>query len=1537
MKQQHHPVDKKSYEKGINSDSNKEILGTKEGEHVDAKNMRSIPMDGDNLAKKKIKGEELLYPNIDNRCVGGTGLPLSEQYECMMTQEINGHIVEVWGALEQYDLPALIRIDGKITLMSEDFPVLADYPLEYHKNEACIGGEFYITDNRVVPMVFNVKDLLINSGINVGSDTGLCTTKYFEDFNLEEYTVGVSSSLYKIAFIKQQSGTGNQHDFVFGSDGLLVGSYSYSYRYATEVGDRSAWSPVSEIIPVIAGKSNISPELPKVGNFSKDPSLVPSIFGNEIRLKYDNENGFEFIEIRRDGWYFGSTLNSPPVSEVIGAFPIDEGLNTVNILDYASNVETEEVLTEDDILDTPQQVESAKAIRYFNSKLWLMNVKYASRDVDDVVNIIDELDPVFSTVEKIGKKGHVDVYHSTYHKSNMRGEAHGFGVLLFDSTGSKTYAKSIVDNFQFPNRRDEMSSDSLGTSYYGASIAATTQGTVGYTHEVFDLEDAVGREDEAEMNILQDRYPTLLSGPVNVGPYKTMHPISQTDSASDYGSRVNVKVKEALEDNFYADYDPKAFGIDYYSQGLAFKGLETSGLEKFDGFSVVQTNPAKRVVAQGFAFYDIRSHGGGALKENSSKSRNSVIVNFPDLDGDIGISPQVIEELLTNVGSNSPYRLELVSPLGHFTEIHGWAQKYFPELLGNPNVEGFDAKSQNADIISYCRVLHAKNGEINPGFYNTDGIGGGYTAFGTWREGTVAAPFFQDPLFPNTNPGSFTIEDFQEVATQTGVGINYRVTLDANIYDQEFASGLTQDIANVGVRKWTEPMYVVNIVKEEAQINPGILTSYNYTGHYIKLKSKILVSDGTSIQSATLVSERWEDCIRSLSGQVFNNYSSLERFTWVTSSDDTPRRWLNITGKTQAQIDAIQNDITANGFHTITDSSGSYDVYGTYTHQETLNGSAKIFTLTFSDLLDGDIVEVRYDNRIPVRVFGGDTYVNEHVWAYQDNEYENNIGESVGAEFGINIPFPMAAYKKAENYLILRRSIGVETITGPVFLSNNNIGNFRWDSGLAGGAAPLGGINPCNIRQLIVMWTAETRTNLSFSFNIDSEKTNYAQQSFPLKNYIPRPAKWRDGSEETFPPDAGNFLEKNNMHLEYYDDYGDEWIHWTKGGFRYKPQVNIYKPQVNIDYSKKQTTEIVTSKPAIGFEEETEFCTRILWSVTRPINIQSSPSVRTFPPSNFHDISDNTGEIKFAWDADSAKGNNLYALTDSGVALILTDKRILSEINSNELATIGSDIGGVVTELWIDKSKGMDRETWRTWAEYSNTLFWVNSTSSYSLSDNVITDLAEGGYSELLRDKFIPKFDANGGEFSKLAGVYDILHKEYYATADNRGQSGENHSTLIYGTTQEALQCQSDYRYDKYLAVNNKVYGMKKMETFELGVGNLLDGDTYECYLTGVSDADTYSDKEFIRIRVNSKSKPKRIEFYDDYEQYKTGVPSSIVDATADPINIKDYFGFECYVPRKELAPHNRQQGRLVIFKIVSDEDENFFVSTTGVQYKTLK
>jgi hypothetical protein len=130
---------------------------------------------------------------------------------------------------------------------------------------------------------------------------------------------------------------------------------------------------------------------------------------------------------------------------------------------------------------------------------------------------------------------------------------------------------------------------------------------------------------------------------------------------------------------------------------------------------------------------------------------------------------------------------------------------------------------------------------------------------------------------------------------------------------------------------------------------------------------------------------------------------------------------------------------------------------------------------------------------------------------------------------------------------------------------------------------------------------------------------------------------------------------------------------------------------------------------------------------------------------------------------------------------------------------------------------------------------------------------------------------------------------------------------------------------------------MKDMKTFELGIGNQIDGQDMECYVTGTSDEQIYSDKEFIRIRVNSNHKPEQIYFYDSYQDYIANNFSSFVDAVAVPLAIKDYYGYECYVPRKALAPHYRQQGRVLLFKIVNSAEEDFLVTSTGVQYKALK
>jgi hypothetical protein len=130
---------------------------------------------------------------------------------------------------------------------------------------------------------------------------------------------------------------------------------------------------------------------------------------------------------------------------------------------------------------------------------------------------------------------------------------------------------------------------------------------------------------------------------------------------------------------------------------------------------------------------------------------------------------------------------------------------------------------------------------------------------------------------------------------------------------------------------------------------------------------------------------------------------------------------------------------------------------------------------------------------------------------------------------------------------------------------------------------------------------------------------------------------------------------------------------------------------------------------------------------------------------------------------------------------------------------------------------------------------------------------------------------------------------------------------------------------------------MKGSGTYQLGVGNQIDGVDMECYVTGVSDKDIIADKEFIRIRVNSNSKPEKIYFYKSFADYKSDTFDSVVDANAVPLSIKNYFGYECYIPRSLTAPYERNQGRVAIFKIVSTLDEEFLVTSTAVQYKALK
>ena len=1558
MKQQHHPIDVKTYEKGINSDTNKELLGLRNGEHVDSLNMRSLSMDGDNSAKKKIKGEKLLYRNIDNRCIGATGLPLSDTYVCVMTMDVQGFIVEAWASTQPSQNPPLMRVNGKIVLMSHDFPIDVNHPLQYHKNEVAVGCEIYITNHNTPPMVFSLKDLLNKSGVayDPEDDTEelICDLTYFSEFNINEYTVNIQSNLTKVRFVQQDvSTTLYPYNLILGALGVPVGYHSYSYRFVSEAGDRGRWSPMTELIPVLKHLGAGDQYFPNRRNYADYPnSASASGYGNHLKMRLENFNNFKAIELRRDSWFNGEGIGSPPTSAIIALIdisPYGEGVYVLDVLDRVHNTEIEEVLTLDDTAtETLTSIQSAKSIRYYNDKLYLMNIEYASKAVDNDIEFVKEDGNCFPTIEEIGKAGHKDPYNATYFKSNMRGDVSGFGVVLFDGDGNTSYVKKITggENFPFPNRRDPVSIETEGTSYRGLSYGGRTNGTIGANHDVFRHHQAISKQGFLKCWIGRKPNVLQIENWWNDWTYRAIHPVSMFDNSSNYPDNPNPYCFITTEEctlydgnitpfHSYAgahDYAPKGFGLNYYSMGIGFSGIKNKP-GWASGFSVVQTASANRVVAQGLGWYAMikvpiitnnPTHPDASLKSNGRKHANKLWCYFPDFDDEIGgINSGLLDEVLQNPEG---FKIQLTAPLGFFTECYSFFRTIDRNLAAGSTFT-VNRFSIAADLITYCRVIH-DNGEINYGGCNGfESAGVKYVGYGANRSNNPPA------VFPSNSNGNHLFSMAvppTEIVTPTGRQKYLEITLTESCYSTSQTYNKL-DSTQTEVRNFQEPMYVVNIVRANAAIIDGNTTQYNYTGHYIKFESLIGMGTDDNL-TLPLVSERWEDCVIKLPGQTPTNnyYSNLERFIFIEEANTgVKKRWLNVTYKSSTTINSILATLQSDGFYDITDWSGTYKIYGVYkdttfnlgTHQEVrlVFNSFANYPKNFMIPQKGDKIYVHYDYRIPVRVFGGDTWINDNVWAPVDTEwtgkdYPKPVDPS--HRFGWNIAMPLNGYLFDKAYMILR---------------NAKEKGGMWTGYVQQGRSFAFHTNdkPAWIRQWVAMWTAETRTNLSFFFGDPSDSSSM-DSSFPLRNYTPRPYEYstdKFGTEDVVQIKDDNFLSG-----DYINDYGDEWKYWQYGGFRFKPQTNI-------DYSKKNTTLLLTTAPKIGFKEQTKYPTRVLWSETRPINAQFTPTVRSFPPANFYDLSDGTGEIKFAWDGNSGdKGNNLYAFTNKGVALLLVDKRTINEINANELATVGSDVRGVLNHLFIDRSIGMRDETWRSWAEYSNGVFWHNGTACYMLANNEIINLSDNGWQEMYRLRIAPHIGA--GYSTHLAGVFNNLNKEYIMNLDHKLVRPTDRDivpiSVIYGVGQEALQCRSTYNYDKYLNIENKLYGFKDLVTFELGVGNTINGEPIESNLVGVSDKEIFFDKEFIRIRVNSNSKPEKIVFYSSYKDYLDGNKSSSVDASSSLVAIKDYFGYECYIPRKNVSLL-REQGRYLIFKIISSQDEDFVISSTGVQYKTLK
>ena len=1489
--------DVKSFFKKASPDTDKEFLGQQDtGEYVDARNARPVSVDGTTGSLSKIKGEEVEYDNSN----------LTPNYILLGSMEVDGKKLELWASPNPSD-PDSIRIDGEVMVQSDELLFDVDFPFQFDVNEGCKGGEVFLTDNKNVPIIFNVGDII--DSFNTGSD------KYFDLFNRALYEINLSTPLNIPVFVGLEP--------VGGGAGLPVGEYSYSLRYVNDAGDRTNFSPTTPLIPVVQATGDASPQYPYTKTRGGDADITAKTsFGIKLRFRIVNLLNYDSIEVRRYEWNTGA-LNVAPTAVLIARIPIVDGqISVEEIVDpIDSNIEE----TLDDTEDTNQLmfVERAKAIRYYDKKLVLMNYSIASRTM--TADFTQRLgDTVYPVIDKLGKPGYNDPYNHAYKKSYMGGEAYGFAIQGYDGVAGRGFALGIpgAESFEYPNRRDVISANTFDYSFEGAPTAANTVGNVSLVHESFDLSDAITKGDvDTFKNISSDGgknksslQTDTSSDPENygsdpnifgkhIGPYSPYTPTGQNDSStSGHNYRVNTWVERNGLGNADEVYNPRGFAPNYYARGMALNGLDNLP-PWVKSISIARTKRADRVVAQGLGTYSL-NEGDFNLIGNSalaSKNRDRMWACFPDVDKGI-IDPSILNDINTNPQN---YKIQFVSPLGFFSELYNFERE---DIAGRDRI---------CDLMTYVRVLN-DSGQINP---TESGVGvSDYVAYNKYRNNNAANGGFFASGDGNKLIGIKSVNNKTE-----GRNSFFEIEFDQTFYNTGLTGGTgDNDFEDSGLKDFTEPMYMINIVQDGKSITDRNIDSYLDTHAYVKLESIIGEGDGSTVgPSFLLVDERWEDCCPAL--DALWPLSVQERFVHLQDTLGITRSWYNVTFLTPALITTITNAINTTGFYT---TPGGENVYGIYRH--TVSSDLREVTLVFDypgfDVIEsGDRILVKYDNRSPIRFFGGDTTTSDYSFAAIDREArgDDNPTEK-NKQFILDIGFPFRSYFITPRHYVISNSN--VSGTGEANIQNSNkVDNSKIFGRLA------------YIRQLVMNFIVDTRIATHYSH----EGPGTSEKFFPATHYIMRPNKFNDSR---FGNGADDVYDQNNIYGGYKDDYGDEFLLWEYGGFRFSSISNV-------DYSYED--ELTSfSQPDVGFQEETNFCSGIIWSLSRAINQQDSPGLKTFLSLNTYAISDDQGAIKRAYDATSGKGENLYAIASNGICLLLTNKAVLSGIDASQIGLSASDqfIG---EEYWLDKNIGMNDEMWRTWAEASipitdpstgatrrvEALFFANEDSVYRFSSNQIKDIAKPGYYSRLRT---PLSLVREGYNTRVSGIYDTNHETYLLqlgwevpVAGAPAQSLEE--SFVFSQQNAGFIGHYDYRFDGYLMSKNDLYGMRDGETYLLDRGYLINGSPIQFEADQAhSTAMRTFDKEFTFINVNSNDKPTRIEFFDPKFQLLCAMDPGI----QGPRYLKEYDGYYQHIPRKDAivsVGRDRIQDRLLIYKIIHNLESEFDLKDVTIDFKKIK
>ena len=1378
------------FRSGIFQDADPEMIDPETGVILDSNQF--VIKDKVSQVVQKMSGDETFTS------VGG-------DYVCIGLTWLNGYVVEFWRYTVEDNEKTLIFLNGEEVANHEDIPGDENHYLDMDSNSET--GELFITDGKQPPVVYVVSDLW-NEKSN---------ETYKSNYDKALYEINTYSELSQPRFVRLES--------VHAFGGLWAGSYAYAMRYCTFGGDKTNWSQVTPYIPVPDSYSaDPNPYVPGHKTYGRRASPSPTRYGIRMRIRVVNQAGYDFIELKRFTHKKDTPIEYPPQKEyltlsvdVFGE-EVDINENPYGVIEFVDTHNLEWLVLDEEELTERAPIKSAKTIRHINGRIVLGGIEYQSRVLENE-DIFKE-HPAYEGYSgeppknllalpikrKLELIGYNSMNNQVYNKSLRAGERYGWGVKLIDYMGNNLYTiplKKTVDeggttytidydNYKIPERREKIPPEEEEYSHkpVETSDVDSNQGaSVSKTYEVFK---------QGEFEKYSDVAPFSIGG-----RYKPLTPTGRAggyaNNTRDYKgaqARVNSRVHSG---GITHSYRPDNFSPTPVATGFSIGGVDPDKLPEWvTSFSVVRTEPAGRVVCQGIGTYSLEELSGGfGVRENYVRKRRDALWFYSsELDSAIGDKTAFFEDIKENPQN---YKIQLVAPLGFNTEVYSGKNNRQIDMVSHANMDRPYDKRNPSD----------SEGDV--------GWGDGFVSFGRWRNQGEGSYFMSDDIY-NSNDYIFSISQARTVslAGKNGRSGYLEIFTGEDIYNYRNLS--ESDPNSDDVRRFHEPWYIVNIIREGAVVPEDNTNIYRDIGHHQKLDSLVTVATGEKDFEVKVVDERKEDFCPDYplkgdpeNGDPYENYPINDRCIYVDG-----KKWLCANFRETSVIDGWIDDLTNNGefelngvtyyglysveldrperkftyiewdeeidtskmkvslleeapsseegeifrLFSFTVKNYTYDVlylgdlgdkdpkqedyddawdgvhievyeYGhkeigeaiensiggdynnkstdeeldppfgdqkegaiifeakeggeeydivmettehvhiqevtdfdteqeaTITSQtirgDTIHRKADRILFPYTDDNDNPIVpgkdkeiRIKYDNRIPLAIFLGDTVVDNSLFIALD-AVDDGIEPSYG-NFRLNAPMPHFRYNIANNY------------------SQRGGDNLRID--------PIVALR--YIRQWAIQFVSESTVNLPFVY----------RDYFPHRQYVLRPYEYEQIESDE---DVAHYLERVGVSPRYDVDYPEEHIYWVYGGFHF-PEGS------NFDYQKQLHTKSFI-RPIIIVGEVLYYPKRIHWSLPRKKPIPEVNTNKSFPPFNIYDIeNERPSEITILYDSYSDKGNNLYVVTDRGVAMLLTQQRYMHDPQGDQtLMTLEGTF--ISQEVWLNYNIGCPKDKARAKAE----------------------------------------------------------------------------------------------------------------------------------------------------------------------------------------------------------------------------------------------